>query len=134
MSLPRSFFWKFIVCLIFSVFTSFIHLQAQTEKLSPLYEQTSEVNNIMVQYYADYGNLTRFYVIRNSPERRERLISVVNQYLDKLSELEFERVNTSAKVDYVLFRQDLRELQYSLQKEKQEYNAIKGWVPFADSI
>ena len=134
MSLPRSFFWKFIVCLIFSVFTSFIHLQAQTEKLSPLYEQTSEVNNIMVQYYADYGNLTRFYVIRNSPERRERLISVVNQYLDKLSELEFERLNTSAKVDYVLFRQDLRELQYSLQKEKQEYNAIKGWVPFADSI
>src|SRR5262245_43587617 len=35
--------------------------------------QTSEVHNLMIQYDADKGSLTRFYFIQNSPERRERL-------------------------------------------------------------
>lgn len=99
-----------------------------------LYQQTSEVNNIMVHYRADYGNLQRFYVIQNSPERRARLLETVNAYITKLQKLNFESLNTGAKVDYILFSRDLREEQYNLQKEAREYNAVKQWLPFADTI
>ncbi len=63
-----------ILFLCFLQFAALMHVFAQPEKVSPLYEQTSEVNNIMVKYKADYGNLSRFYVIQNSPERRQRLL------------------------------------------------------------
>lgn len=99
-----------------------------------LYQQTSEVNNIMVQYRADYGNLQRFYVIENSPERRARLLETVNTYISRLQQLDFEKLNTGTKVDYILFNRDLHEAQYDLQKEAQEYNAVVQWLPFADTI
>ena len=107
---------------------------AQPEKVSALYEQTSEVNNVMTKFYADYGNLERFYVIENSPERRQRLLSVVNDYIQQLQQLPFDTYNTGTKVDFVLFNRDLHDMQYNLQKEEKEYNSIKQWLPFADSI
>jgi len=111
-----------------------MHVFAQPEKVSPLYEQTSEVNNIMVQYDADYGNLSRFYVVQNSPERRVRLLATVKAYIDTLNKLDFDKLNTGTKVDYLLFNRDLHETQYNLQKEEKEYNAIRQWIPFADTI
>ena len=62
------FYFRFIIGNLLSQVTN-----AQPEQVSPLYEQTSEVNNLMVRYRAGYGNLDRFYVIQNSPERRQRL-------------------------------------------------------------
>ncbi len=119
------------ICLCLSVTTQ---LFAQPEKVPSLYEQTSEVNNFMVKYHADYGNLQRFYGIDNSPERRQRLSAIVNHYIDTLTTLEFDKLNTGTKVDYILFNRDLHEQQYQLQKEEKEYNGIRQWIPFADTI
>ncbi|WP_240743387.1 DUF885 family protein [Ilyomonas limi] len=127
-------FQRTILLICFFLFTCLIQAEAQPEKVAPLYEQTSEVNNIMVQYRADYGNVSRFYTIQNSPERRARLLSTVNEYISKLGELDFDQLNTGTKVDYVLFNRDLHEEEYNLQKEEKEYNAIRQWVPFADTI
>lgn len=99
-----------------------------------LYAQTSEVNNIMVRYYADYGSLERFYFVPNSPERREKLRSIVTAYLKKLDNLPFDSLNTGSRVDYILFRRDLREELHALETEAGEYDLIRPWVPFADSI
>jgi len=100
----------------------------------PLYQHTSEVNNVMVRFYADYGNLSRFYTIENSPERRQKLLTIVNSYLDNLKELDFDKLNTGTQVDYILFHRDLKEMQYQLNKEAVEYEATKKWFPFADSM
>ncbi len=121
-----------LYCFLF--FLSINYAFAQPETNPPLYEQTSEVNNVMVKYNADYGNLSRFYVIRNSPERRQRLLSSVNAYIDTLAKLNFDKLNTGTKVDYILFDRDLHEQQYQLEKEANEYNSVKQWFPFADSI
>lgn len=88
----------------------FICCHRSFSQTKDLYEQTSEVNNLMVQYSADFGNLTRFYVVQNSPERRTRLTAVTNEYLQKLEQLDFDPLNTGAKVDYLLFRRDLQEI------------------------
>ncbi|MBV4357544.1 DUF885 family protein [Pinibacter aurantiacus] len=111
-----------------------LQVNAQTEKVNDLYQQTSEVNNVMVQYNADNGNLVRFYTVENSPERRARLLEVNKSYQAKLQALNFDNLNTGTKVDYVLFDRKLKEEQYQLQLEEKDYNAVKKWFPFADSI
>lgn len=122
-----------LFCSFLCFITSQI-LYAQPQKVASIYEQTSEVNNVMVQFHADYGNLERFYIIQNSPERRERLLCVVNDYIKQVESLPFDSYNTGTKVDYVLFNRDLHRMQYDLQKEAKEYDAMKRWLPFADSI
>lgn len=124
---------KLIVCCSI-IFSFAMQVIAQPAPEPALYQQTSEVNNVMVQYYADYGNLSRFYVIENSPERRQRLLATVNRYIDTLAKLDFDKLNTGTKVDYILFNRDLHEQQYQLNKEAEEYNATLQWFPFADSI
>jgi len=111
-----------------------LQVNAQTENVNDLYQQTSEVNNVMVQYNADNGNLVRFYTVENSPERRARLLENNKSYQAKLQALNFDNLNTGTKVEYVLFDRKLKEEQYQLQLEEKEYNAVKRWVPFADSI
>lgn len=109
-------------------------VQAQPQPEPVLYEQTSEVNNIMAQYRADFGNLSRFYVIENSPERRQRLLDITKACIATLGQLDFDRLNTGTKVEYVLFHRDLQEEIYQLDKEASEYAATSKWLPFANTI
>lgn len=124
---------KIIGMFLVLFMTSIVGL-AQPQAEPVLYEQTSEVNNLMVKYQADHGNLSRFYTIENAPDRRRRLSDLVNEYLARLQLLNFDHLNTGTKVDYLLFNRDLKEAQYYLEKEAVEWNEISKWVPFADSI
>ena len=99
-----------------------------------LYQQTSEVNNIMLQYQADYGSLSRFYFIENSPERRERLTKLIDTYQERLKQLPFDKLNTGTRVDYLLFSRDLTEARQQLVREQAEINSIKNHFAFADKI
>ncbi|HEY4149518.1 MAG TPA: DUF885 family protein [Chitinophagaceae bacterium] len=99
-----------------------------------LYRQTSEVNNLMVEYDADHGSLQRFYFISNAPERRERFKKLVLDYRTRLQQLPFEQLNTGARVDYILFNRNLQEEQRKLETEEKEYNESAPWVPFAERI
>lgn len=99
-----------------------------------LYAQTSEVNNIMVQYAADAGNLNRFYFVENSPERFARLTALVKSYQQRLQQLNYGALNVGAQVDYTLFKRRLTTAAEDLAQEQQEYAQVKKWFPFADKI
>lgn len=99
-----------------------------------LYAQTSEVNNIMVQYDADRGILQRFYAVRNSPERCQRLEKLQADYLQRLSALDWERLPVGTRADYVLFRRNLLQERQVLAQEKKEFDEVKRYFPFADSL
>lgn len=99
-----------------------------------LYNQSSEVNNIMVWFHADKGALNRFYAIRNSPERRERMKKMTDEYEKRLSQLDFDKLPTGSKVDYILFHRDMQDDLYELTTEKKEYDQIVKWFPFAERI
>ncbi len=107
---------------------------AQPAKTADIYQQTSEVNNLMLQYDADRGSLRRFYYIQNSPERRKRLKDLIAGYQQRLLQLPFEKFNTGAKVDYILFNRNLLEETRLLDAEEKEYNQSIQWVPFAEKI
>ncbi|MBC7652806.1 MAG: DUF885 family protein, partial [Deinococcales bacterium] len=101
---------------------------------SVLYQQTSEVNNLMVHYDADNRSIARFYTIRNSPERRERLKQLHEDYLAELAKLNFDKLPVGSRVDYILFKRNLVNELRLLDVEAKEYQQITQWLPFADTI
>ena len=117
--------------LIFCIVLSTLSAGAQS---SALYQQTSEVNNIIVQYEADRGSLSRFYAIESSPDRRSKLRQLQVDYLKQLQQLKWESLPTGSRVDYLLFKRDMDEQVRLLGEEEQQYQQLAKWFPFADSI
>lgn len=107
---------------------------AQPNPLKGIPPQTSDVHHLLIQYEADYGSLNRFYTITGSPERRERFQTLTNDYLTRLGKLDFDKMATDSRVDYILFRRDLQQALYKLNQEADERNQINAWFPFADSL
>ncbi|THU34174.1 DUF885 domain-containing protein [Niastella caeni] len=101
---------------------------------SVLYLQTSEVNNLMVQYEADRGSLSRFYFVENSPERRDRLATLTNDYLKQVQQLNYESLPAGSRVDYILFKRNLDEQLRALEVEKKEYAQLNTWFAFTAGI
>jgi uncharacterized protein (DUF885 family) len=101
---------------------------------SVLYQQSSEVNNLMVQYEADRGSLNRFYFVENSPERRDRLVTLANDYLKQVQQLNYESLPTGSRVDYILFKRNLDEQLRLLEVEKKEYAQLNSWFSIAAGV
>jgi uncharacterized protein (DUF885 family) len=120
---------RIILCCI-----TLLCMHTASRAQSTLYEQSSEVNNIMVTYNADRGALGRFYFVENSPERRERMKVMYDDYVKRLSQLDFDKLPTGSKVDYILFQRDLQDGLYQLAEEKDEYDKSAKWFPFAERI
>lgn len=117
----------FLLCTVFTALSG----SAQT---TVLYQQTSEVNNLLVQYDADRGSLSRFYAVESSPDRRKRLQELQTGYLQQLQQLKFESLPVGSKADYLLFKRNMDEQLRLLQEEEQEYNQLRQWFGFADKI
>ena len=85
-------------------------------------------------YHADVSALDRVYIVNGSPEKTERYRLLAEDYLNKIGKLNFSSLPQGCKVDYILFKRDLTESIFQANKDAKEYNAIKKWFPFADSI
>ena len=107
-----------------------ITAQSQTN----LFLQTSEVHNLMVNYDADRGSLSRFYFVAGSPERRERMRTFYNEYISRLEQLPFESLSHGGKVDYLMLKKHLKDELYTLEVEKKEYELIAKYVSVCDPI
>jgi uncharacterized protein (DUF885 family) len=123
------------IFLISTLFISFHTLGfSQSGKSTDSYYQTSDVQPLMQQYEADKGSLTRFYIIQNSPERRDRLFQFNRDYLKQLNELDFDKMKTSSRVDYLLLKRQINNELFLLDKEEKEYQQITKYFPFAKDI
>jgi uncharacterized protein (DUF885 family) len=107
---------------------------AQQKEPSPLYSQTSEVNDLMLQYSADRGSLSRFYFVAGSPERRQQLQKLDSNYLLQLQRMDFNALPTGSRVDYILFNKKLQRQLHDHHEEEEQYAQLKDWFPFADKI
>ncbi len=116
------------------------------------YVPCQEMPNLIENYNADYRALVRFYTPPagggggnfrgggggdagfSSPEKRERLQQLYNDYLKKLEQLSFKSLPQECKVDYILFKREVTERLRVSTLQEQEYEKIKQWFPFADKI
>jgi uncharacterized protein (DUF885 family) len=120
---------------------------------SSLYLQSSELHDLMVQYRADMGNITRFYATSpsfgfggggrggqqlnttyNSPERRARMLELIADYEKKMDAINFDKISIYGKVDYILFKRIVDDAKDALIKEHEAYAKISRLLPFSDNI
>jgi len=127
--MPNKTIMRKLHTLILSLLTSTLSFGQST-----LYQQSSEVNNLMVQYEADRGSLSRFYFVDNSPSRRDRLITLNTDYQKQLQQLNYESLPTGSRVDYILFKRNLQEQLRLLEVEKRECDQLGSWFSFSSWI
>ena len=139
----------FILLAIAFCCVTTVSVHSQSLKEIDLYSQTSEMNNIMINYDADLGSISRFYTTSgtaidwnfgrqgsnyNSPERRARLLQLNNDYLKHLDLMDFDRMSINGKVDFILFKRNLDDLNYQLLEEQNNYAQVIKFFPFSDRI
>ena len=140
------------ICLVIVAGFSLFYAPTMFAQTSPastgLYAQTSEMAGLMIQYDADRESILRFYATGgsddgngrwggygyNSPERRQRRLQLIADYLQQLKKLPFEKMNVNGKVDYLLFARNLNDEQYQLMAEQKLYAEVASYLPFSDSI
>jgi len=112
-----------------------------------LYEQASEASGLVVQYGNDVRAIDYFYgpmasagfgrwgmAFANSPEQRERLLQLDNEYLTKLARLDFDAMSIHGRVDYVLLKRKIEANMMRLKEEAERYRRIEPYIPFAGTI
>jgi uncharacterized protein (DUF885 family) len=124
-------------------------LRAQTPSGSfNLYEQTSEVAGLVIQYRQDVAAVQHFYSpmvpsrggfsnstrVLNSPEQRKRFQDLDQSYLSKLAALNFGAMSVYGQVDYLLLKRNIQDHLLTLSQEEQEYNQLTKFLPFAEPI
>jgi len=125
------------------------HVGVVKAQISPdAYVPCQEMPSLMQNYDADLRALTRFYtsafygnryqgnntIEGAAPPIRARFDSLYREYLGKLEKLDFNGLSQECKVDYILFERDLKEKLRASAEDAVQYNKIKKWFPFADSI
>ena len=120
---------------------------AQTsQSLATLYEQASEASGLVVQYGSDAGAVNYFYgplssagygrpvSVANSPEQRDRMLRLDNEYLQKLDQRDFNGMSIYGQVDYVLLKRKIEANIERLEREADQYQKNEHYVPFAQAI
>ncbi|PWK77123.1 uncharacterized protein (DUF885 family) [Mucilaginibacter oryzae] len=122
---------------------------AQTAVPASIYEQSSEIAGIIIQYGQDMGAVRDFYSpysvnehaeyqykisVLNSPEQRKRLLETDNDYLKKLQQADFNAMSIYGKVDYILLKKRINYDIDDLKKEEGQYSQITKYLSCADGI
>ena len=135
--------------LLASLLVFLLHTGGALAQVSPnAYVPCQEMPNLMENYNADLRAVTRFYTSTfygsrgggyvntdgASPEERTRLDALYQEYLDKLTQIDFNGLQQECKVDYILFKRNLKEKIRASAEEAAQYKKIRHLFPFADSI
>ena len=90
--------------------------------------------DVIIEYTADSSNAERFYDLRWSAVRLERLDQLYTDWLAKLAAIDFDTLGQTGKVDYVLLRNRLEQSRASLVRDRQRLAEIDPLVPFRETI
>ena len=132
---------RIVIVIVVGIFTFGVQSSAQ-QSTNALYEQTSEMADMMIQYDADKESIMCIYSTGsqqqgsdyNSPERRQRLLQLIDHYQEQMEIVDFDKMNINGKVDYILFKRDLGDEEYQLNQEDKIYQQVIQYLPFSDRI
>ncbi|MDJ1472160.1 DUF885 family protein [Cytophagaceae bacterium DM2B3-1] len=95
---------------------------------------SAEVEALITVYREDLGSLNRTYTITCSPERVSRLQQFHQQTLQKLEALDFDKLSQSGKVDYIIFKRDLKQELDDLKTLEKDLVTLQPVFAFRDKI
>ena len=85
-------------------------------------------------YVADEQAVSRFYDTEWSESRFDRLGKFFHGEVDRLKGVDFEALNQSGRVDYLLLRNKLTEEQAQLVRDRQRLQEMDGLLPFRHTL
>lgn len=105
-----------------------------------LYQHTTPIEPFVIQYEHDKQAVNYFYgpmprgwgnqYATSSPEQVQRLLTLNNDYLQKLKSFPYEKLNTNGQVDYILLNRKIKLESESLQNESKNYQRLQKYLPF----
>ena len=134
-------------CAVFGF--TFLSITGFSQSKDNAYVPCQEMPNLMLNYNADFRALSRFYspassgargfgggadASAGSPDKRARLESLNRDYLKRLKGINFKSLPQECKVDYVLFKRDLKEKLRVAADDGATFAKAKPWFAFADTI
>ncbi|HZS55201.1 MAG TPA: DUF885 family protein [Bryobacteraceae bacterium] len=100
----------------------------------PGQEYTSEMRPLLEWFSADRVNLQRFYDVEGSAAREQRMRRFYENWLARLSQLNFDSFGQAGKIDYIVFRNSLEHELRGLKITEQQDAADEPFLPFASTI
>ncbi len=119
---------------LFACSFSFILLHPVLPQSATDFPQTSEVHDLILNYRADRGSLERFYSTPGARDRRERLIALHKDYIDRIGKLNFSDISQEGKGDHILFRRQLQDQLYRLETETKEAVQVQSLTKLGDPL
>jgi hypothetical protein len=94
----------------------------------------NELANVVSRYQADAFAMMRRYDASGSPEQRRRMSEWYAGWDARVTGLDFERLSSEAKVDWVLLDNEIDHERKLLARGEKQRVEMQGLVPFADRL
>jgi uncharacterized protein (DUF885 family) len=94
----------------------------------------SELRDMIEEYRADRGNVSRFYDIPFSATRRSRMKVFYSGWLSRIERLNFDALSQDGRIDYLLFHNHLQHTLRQLGIEAKQLSETELLAPFAHTI
>lgn len=119
---------------IFLFFALIIIQNVYSQQSANKQQFTNELLQLSNEFVADYGSLSRFYIVKNSPERTNRFQTFYKDYITRLNKIPFNQLPIDNKVDYLLIKRHIKNKLFNLSKEEKEYKLLNKWIAFGNPI
>jgi uncharacterized protein (DUF885 family) len=97
-------------------------------------DSSSALKPLITKYVADRTSLAQMYDETFSEVRRTRFREFYGEWESKLEKVDFDKLDTEGRADYVLFQSHLRERLHDLATREKEQAEIAPLIPFARAI
>ena len=97
------------------------------------FEGIQESEKLIARYQADRISLLRYYDL-DSPARRKRMEQFSREWIGHLGKVNFDGLNSSGRIDYVVFRNYLEHELRLLEMQTQWSVETEPLIPFANNI
>lgn len=111
-----------------------VFARQQSYEAPDLQSYPSEMQAALERYMADRDSLARFDATPLSTVVRERMAGFYSEWQKRLETTRFDNLSQSAKIDYLLFKNQLTHEQRGLKFEQKEIAETEPLIPFAPVI
>lgn len=123
-----------MILLPFALLVSTATATLTMDPLPQLPATTPGLAAFITQFREDLGSLSRFNTLDLAPRRRARMQSLYQEWQKRLAALDFARMDSAAKADYVLLQNYLEREIRKLEVRAKAQDEIMPLLPFADAI
>lgn len=96
--------------------------------------RAGDISELILQFQADKGALSRKYTLVESVEYYDRMDKLFDDYQNKLEDHDFSSLNDQEKIDFVLLKNQLEKEKYNLSLSRRDFDKVKNLADFADPL